>query len=351
MQTDPPTVPTATRHVPAHAGEPSPPALRYEPASTAPGWPAGTRAVVAAAAVVSVCSLGTWGGSLWMFVQPSAFPNSRLMLTGPLSFDFARFVLHAVAHAAVIAGALLAPANQRLARRLVLAGACGALALAVFRFASFSMFQTGLSRPRQGPDQIVAVAIDGARLVGMNLVHGLLVMVLVLTRAGTTRGTAPGIDAGPEWPPLVRLIVAAAAVNAATNLMENGATGWISLQPHLFNSIRSADWTSSSLALFGARAALYLAVLGGGAAALLGHARGKARGLLVGAAAGLLALSVYGYVHSVFWPPLGMPRYQEAQRVTTTVYGVASLVTLGMIHVLVILALTRWWANRRGSSS
>src|SRR5688572_7992427 len=113
-----------------------PPALGYSVVGVggADGWSAETKAVVVAAAVVSLLSLGTWGGSLWQSLDPRAF-SGRLLLGKPGSLDFFRFVLVAVMHVTVIAGALLAPANARLARRLLLAGALGVIALAVYQFA------------------------------------------------------------------------------------------------------------------------------------------------------------------------------------------------------------------------
>jgi len=320
-----------------------PPALRYQPAEPSKAWPPETKAVVAAAAVVSALSLATWGGSVWMFVQPSAFPRSRLMLAGPFSFDFLRFVLHAVSHAAVIAGALTAArsarSRPRLARRLLLGGACGVLALALYQFGALMIFQTGLSQQRRGPDQIVSVAMDGARLVGMNVICGLLVMMLVLSRSGALPG-----GAGPAgWPTETGLIIAAAAVVVATDLLSDGALVWISLRPDLFTRIGAPEWTTAGVALFASRIALRLPILAGAAVMLPARGRraGAPRVLILIGAAGLIALSLYGYVHSMFRPPAGMPRYQGARRIITTVYGVASLVTLATIHALAVFALTR----------
>src|SRR5688572_3355847 len=133
-----------------------PPALGYSVVGVggAGGWSAETKAVVVAAAVVSLLSLGTWGGSLWHYLQPRAFPRGTLLLSKSGPLEFLRFVLVAVMHVTVIAGAVVAPANARVARRLLLAGGFGFLALSVYRFATFTIFQTGLVRRREGPDQI-----------------------------------------------------------------------------------------------------------------------------------------------------------------------------------------------------
>jgi hypothetical protein len=177
----------------------------------------------------------------------------------------------------------------------------------------------------------------------MNLVYALLVMMLLPARAGASTGG----EVSARWRPETQLIVAAAAIGALTDLLSYGATLWISLQPHLFKRIGAGDWTTFGIVLLSARVVLHLAILAGAAAMLMRRDRrsGVARGLLLTGAAGLLALSVCGYVHSMFWPPVGMPRYQGAQLITTTVYGISSLITLGMIHALVLFAFARRRSN------
>lgn len=315
-----------------------PPALAYDVAvARHERWPVETRAIVVAAAVVSLLSLVTWGGTLWRYVQPSAFPRSRLTLGQPLSPDFASFVLHAAMNVLVVVGALTALANRRLARRLMLAGALGVLVLAVYQFASFTLLQTGLTIRRQGPDRLVFAAIDGARLVQMNLVHGLVVLVMTL-RGPWTRTTA---DPSLSWPVETVLIVAAVAVASAVAVADRAAILWIRLQPHLFKRIGAGDWTVLAYTLFAAGLVLHLLVLGGAGLGLFGRRLTAARRLLLLAAVGLLCLTAYGYARSVLAPPPDFPRYQGPEAIVTGVGSAARLLIADSAQVLLIFAMTR----------
>ena len=308
------------------------PALGYQatPAGAGGAWSAETKAIVAAGAVVSLLALLTWGGSLWMYLRPADF-SGRLILQPWPSVDFALFVLRAALHAAVIAGALAAVASQRVARRILLPAALCVVALGLYQFASFSVFQTGLTRRREGADQVVWLAMDGARLVGTYLVHGL--MAVALARPSARAASGPAVS---------DTIVIAAAVDSVVRLADRGALVWISLQPALFKSIGSAPWTPHAAGVMAAAVLLHLALISGAAAALLSRGRHAGRRLLLLGAAGLLALNVYGFVRPfVTAPPPGMPRYQGPQAITNTVNAVGRVLTGEMIHVLVILAMAR----------
>jgi hypothetical protein len=312
-----------------------PPALTYHttPAGTA-RWSAETKAIVAAAAVVSLLSLLTWGGTLWRYLQPSAFRGTLILEPWP-SVDFALFVLRAVMNLAVIGGALAAIGSQRVARRVLLSAGLCLLAIALYQFATFSVFQTGLTRRREGPDQVAWLVMDGGRLVGMYLVHGLLVLAL-------TRAAQPATSSPAGWPWVTQLVVAAAAVDSVVRVADVAALVWIRLQPSLFKTIGSGAWTTYGTTMLVIRVLLYLAVIGGAAAALLWRRHRPGRRLLLLGAGGLLSLALYFYVESfVATPPPDFPRYKGAERVTNIVSHAGRVLTGAMIHGLVIFALAR----------
>jgi hypothetical protein len=95
--------------------------------------------------------------------------------------------------------------------------------------------------------------------------------------------------------------------------------------------------------MLAARTVLHLATLAGAVAVLSGRAPAAGRRLLLGAAVGLLALGLYGYVRFALSPlPPGMPRYQGVEWVRITYYRVVQLLlTPAMVHALVVFALTR----------
>jgi len=298
------------------------------------GWPVETKAVVAAAAVAAFLALLTWGGSLWMYVRPADFRLSSLMLQPWPSVDFALFVLHALLNAAIILGALTALGSQNVARRILLAAALCLLALALYKFASFSVFQTGLRVRREGPDQVYWLVDDGTRLVVMNLVFGLLVLAL----SRQTRTYSPADAAG--W--ITGLVIAAVAVDGVVHLANAGVTVWVSLQPSLFKTIGAGPWTAYGIVLLVARVLLYATVIAGAAAMLVWRRQGLGRRLLILTAAGLLALTAYSYVRSLLVaPPPSYPRYQGPELIKNTVIHAGNLITAHLIHVLVLYALIR----------
>ena len=320
------------------------PALTYH--TTPPGdtgWSAETKAIVAAAAVISFLSLLTWGFSLWMHLQPSAF-RGRLLLQPWPSVDFARFVLHAVLNVAVIAGALMAFVSHKVARRVLLVSSLCLLAVALYQFASFSVFQTGLTNRREGADQVYWLVDDGARLVWMYTVHGLMLLALA-------RPTSPGSPPGGGTVPVTDLIVAAAAVGAVVRLVQAGVSVWLSLQPSLFRTIRSGPFTAYRIVILSVTVLLILALIGGAALWLLRHRRVVARRLLLIGAAGLLALSVYGYVKFRVSPPPDFPREKGLERVKNTTSAIGRIITTEMIHGLLIFALTRRHVRGEGTAT
>jgi hypothetical protein len=318
------------------SGSPSVPSLPYDTAGPPGdgGWPPETKAIVAAAAVVSLLALLTWGGSLWRYLQPSAFRGTMILEPWP-SVDFALFVLRGAMSVAVMAGALVALGSRNVARRVLLVAALTMLAIALYQFATFSVFQTGLTRRREGPDQVYWLVDDGSRLVTTHLVYGL--MVLALTR----QSAATASLAGPR-PWITQVIVAAAAVDCVVHVAATGANVWVALQPSLFKTIGSGAWTSYGITMLVVRVLLYLLVITGAAAALAWRRHRLGRRLLLLGAGGLVALALYFYVESfVATPPPGFPRYKGAERVTNAVYDVGRVITMEMIHVLVLFALTR----------
>src|SRR4051794_27736759 len=155
--------------------------LPLEPADR-PVWSCETCAVVVGAVFVSLLALLVWGTILWRYLQPSAF-QGRLMLGPPLSVEFALFVLRPLAHAAVLAGAVVAWMGRPAARRLLLVGGLGAVALGLVFFVRTNLFPVSRSK---GADVVFYVVDGGVRFVNSRIPH--MLRVLAMTRPGARRG-------------------------------------------------------------------------------------------------------------------------------------------------------------------
>ena len=142
------------------------------------GWRPEATAIVVGAAVSSFFALLVWGGVLWRYLSPKTF-QSGLLLGGPLSPDFIAFVLRAVFHATVLAGAVAAFAgNGRVARKLLLAGALGVVAVGLYHFVRVNLFPYSAGA-RRGPDVLFNVLDTGVRFIDMGIPHMLLALAIM----------------------------------------------------------------------------------------------------------------------------------------------------------------------------
>jgi hypothetical protein len=317
-----------------------------------PAWPLATSWIVAAAALASVLALGLWAGVLWRYLQPSAFRGS-LILGRPLSVGFVLFVARAFAHALVIGGAAAGVLGwRRAARWPLLVGGTAVVAIALINFTTLTVFQSGLRIPRTGADFVVGVAVDGAPLVGTNILYLLLVWAMshkyVDDHARPDRPTVSEVGPAPalaysageprDGRPEVAAILAAVAVNSAAQIVDLAAWTWISLEPAAFHSYGSsgglAGWITSGVFFLG-----YAAVVAGAAGLLLWRRRAGRTILALGAVT-VVALRIYGYARFLAAPPAGMARTHGPELIVYTIADVARIGTMLLVYALAVAAVT-----------
>jgi hypothetical protein len=353
---------------PVSANDPPRPApvLPIEPVDR-PAWPYETRAVVAGAAFVSVLVVLVWGTVLWRYVQPSAF-GGRLTLGPPLSVEFALFVVRPLVHPAVLAGALASWMGRPVARRLLLVGGLGAVAIALEAFVRQNLFH--FSR-WDGFDVVYNVVDVGARFINTGIPHMLL--VVAMTRPGVrsrpasdapmdalastdappeTQATAPTAarplpyskTATDDDGQMGRAIVVAAGMDAAASFLRTVVMVWAAAWPSAFQSV-GVDWSAMSTPLTAARVASDLAVIAG-AAALLARRRWGWRALLAGAA-GVLGLRALGWGLAWVYPRTIMRGRAGPDYAVSMVYDTARVGTMAVVYVLLIYVITRPAAKAR----
>ena len=320
------------------------------------GWRPETMAIVVGAAVASMFALLVWGGVLWRYLAPKTF-RSGLILGGPLSPDFIAFVLRAVFHVLVLAGAVSAFARRpSVARRLLLAGALGVVANGLYHFVRVNLFPYSA---RRGPDVLFNAVDTGVRFIEMGIPH----MLLALAMGRPVRGHAapsggaplpvapvdleqgrpdpaqpiPYSAHGDDRPIEARAVVLAAGVAALASLACFAMLACVAALPSGFQTIRVnwSDFTWITPAYLITDAALLV----GAAAALFG--RRWARPVLLAAAWLRLALFAYGFVHSWTHPPGGMPRYKGPELAVSLTTDFARIVTTATVYVLLIYVLRR----------
>ena len=177
----------------APAPPPSPrPALAYQAGGGAAAWPPETKAIVLAAAAVSVSGLATSAYVLWMWLEPAAFKRGGVAPWPVLSFSTFQIAARLLFDAIVVAGAAAAVARLRGARAMLLGGAAGLVVLAVVAQVNNSFFfePTKLSRNKGGPDLISEVISHLGWLLNTVVVR--LLLIYALTRPHAKAAAARG---------------------------------------------------------------------------------------------------------------------------------------------------------------
>jgi hypothetical protein len=329
-------------------------ALAIRPTSA---WPAETWWVIAAAALASMLALLNWGGTLWRYVQPSAF-SGRMTMQPVRSALFALFVASALAHAVVLVGVAVVPFGRRAGRVLLLAGAGAVIALALYQFFRSAVLVNGFRTPSRGPDRLVNIATAGAWFATNTIPHLLLVYAVARRPPFDPRAAAaadayaaesespqpelryfPGANDPPA--PERAAIVLLAGVSSVAAILQSAAILWLMLAPQSFRTIgASRGWYETTMLATGA--ALNLIVVCG-AAALLLRRRTIGRRLLLAAAAGLILFYLYGHTHFLLSPPADYPKYVGAERYVDVVGAVARFGATAIVYALAVAAVGRRW--------
>lgn len=158
------------------------PSLTYSRAGGVAAWPAETKAIVLAAAAMSVVGLAVSANIFWIWLRPGAFQRVGVEPWPAFSVSILLIASRVLFDAMVVAGAAGAAARLRAARALLLLGAAGLVVVAVAGQVRNSFFfePTNLSNNEGLPDLIHAVVSQLTWLAQSIIVH--LLLIYALTR-------------------------------------------------------------------------------------------------------------------------------------------------------------------------